>query len=195
MKLTKKQLKTLIQEEMTKELKGHLLTESEAQRLGDRLGRALWDSYDGLGTKDEEAQEIFRQLKAMADAGQWDGIVAAKESFNEKAKYEDEEDVIAQTRDENPNDVAEGLINLFNIADDKLRDQSAEERFQKKYSVGKYSKEEIAKQAMEQAKGYLEQFNLTPQVLKAVSELSRSLGPEKMEQGLMAVIQGLKGKL
>ena len=44
---------------------------------------------------------------------------------------------------------------------------------------------------MEQAKGYLEQFNLTPQILQATSALSGKLGPEKLAQGLMAVMQNL----
>ncbi len=191
MKLTKKQLKTLIQEEMTKELKGHLLTESEAQRKGVLLGRELYDSYDEMGTDDELAQEVYGQLKAMADAGQWDGIVAAKQSFNAKASKEGEEGVVAQTRDENPNDVAEGLISLFNRAENKLETMRDIDAREKEGGYGKYSKEEVAKKAMEQAKGYLEQFNLTPQILQAASALSGKLGPEKLAQGLMAVMQNL----
>ena len=191
MKLTKKQLKTLIQEEMTKELKGHLLTESEAQRAGSVLGMELYAAYDQMGTDDSAAQGVYKALKAMADANQWDGIVAAKQAFNARASKEDEEGVIAQTRDEDPDDVAGDLINLFNRAENKLETMRDIDAREKEGGYGKYSKEEVAKKAMEQAKGYLEQFNLTPQILQATSKLSQALGPEKLAQGLKAVMQNL----
>ena len=207
MKLTKKQLKTLIQEEMAKELKGDLLqlNEDAAQVEGARLGLKLWHAYDYVGvggtTDDSAAKEVYDALKNLAAAGRNDAIQAAIKSFNQKAKEEGEEDIYYQTKDEDPDDIAEDLVALLRKAEMEASrpsqedmDAEIEKRVDaalKKAGAGKYSPEAIARAAQEKAQDYLKQFNLTPEILNAVAMISKRLGVDKMSAGLQAVIQNL----
>jgi len=207
MKLTKKQLKILIQEEMAKELKGDLLqlNEDTAQVEGARLGLKLWHAYDYMGiggtTDDSAAKEVYDALKNLAAAGRNDAIQSAIKSFNQKAKEVGEEDIYYQTKDEDPDDIAEDLVALLRKAEMEASQPSKEDRDAevkaavdaalKKAGAGKYSPEAIARAAQEKAQDYLKQFNLTPEILNAVAMISKRLGVDKMSAGLQAVVQNL----
>ena len=223
MKLTKTTLKQLIQEELSKELKGHLLPLNEdAQMVADLakakgLGSALFNAYSGPGTEDDKAQEVLHQLQAWESEGRWDLIKVTKEAFNEISRKEDEDEVIARTRDEDPDEDdgdADKLIAIFQAVDRELRHAQKDRETRKLAKVGEFSPEKIRARALGMAQQHLQALGLdqnviesvegivktlgpqnTVEVIGAAAAIAKSIGPDKLAQGLAAVMQGLKGKL
>jgi hypothetical protein len=203
MKLTKKHLKRLIKEEFSKKPKRPLLSLYESKEAmaaamaeAKALGVRLWEAYDVWdGTDDPEAHAVLVQLKSWAAAGRWDLIKLTADGFNDKAKSEGEsEDVIAQTRSEGPDeedgDEAE-LIALFQKAETETVTRMAKTSERKRLGAEEFSPEVIEAKAMEKAKEYLSKFNLTPDALKTVGALAQKIGPDKLVQGLTAVLNSL----
>ena len=224
MKLTKTTLKQLIQEELSKELKGHLLPLNEdAQAMAadlskaKSLGAALFGAYSGPGTEDDDAQEVLKQLQAWESEGRWDLIKIAKETFNEISRKEDEDEVIARTRDENPDEDdgdADKLIDIFQAVDRELKNQQKNRETRKMAKVGEFSPEKIRAKALGMAQQHLKALGLdqsviesvegivktlgpqnTVEVIGAIDAIAKSIGPDKLAQGIGAVLAGLKGKL
>jgi|GEM_PF-6431486 len=221
MKLTKTHLKNLIKEEFSKELRSNLLVEAEGEAdwpqnddiiTAAEAGRRLAIAY-GDGNSDDDAWQVWEkwiQPVSQKIVEEWkknnpDGLKvldAFKKAFarsvREQDRHEDDwgTDVLDWTMEENPDNPREWKMEFAKIWK-HLHNMERVRQSWKGGSIGGGRKSKEMEQSQKQkdlrsaSKG-LESLGIPPQAGNQLAAIAKKLGPEKFNQGLLALSQAIQ---